>query len=223
MSIDVIPCCADLDHFDYKNVRKEDVESVRKKLGIPADKRVITYLGSIGGWYMIKEMFQFFNQLQQQYPEYVMLLLTKDDPSIIQREAASLNINPDQIFITYADRKTLPFYMALSNCSIFFIRNTFSKMASSPTKHAELMGMGIPVICNDIGDTGNIIQMTQTGILIDKFDDEYLQDFVGKVESMEKLDKSYIRSCAQTLFDLKTGSDKYLQIYNSILSVGGLN
>ena len=81
-------------------------------------------------------------------------------------EAAEIGIPGDRILITYSDRKRLPTFIALSNFSIFFIRNTFSKKASSPTKHAELMGMGIPIVCNDIGDTGNIIDSTGTGMVI---------------------------------------------------------
>lgn len=218
LAIDVIPCCADLDHFNYKAVQREAVEALRNRLGIPPHKKIITYLGSVGGWYMTSEMFRFFQLLQQQYPDYVMLILTKDQPSVILQEAAAMGIGPDQLFITYAERKVLPNYMALSSCSIFFIRNTFSKMASSPTKHAELMGMGIPVICNDIGDTGNIIRNTKTGVLVDSFGEESLQEAVKAVPAIESLEKSAIRSAAYALFDLEAGVQKYLSVYQSIFS-----
>ena len=111
----------------------------------------------------------------------------------------------------------MPLHIALSYCSLFFIRNTFSKTASSPTKHAELMGMGIPVICNTIGDTGNIITATQSGLLVDQFDDASLRAALTQLDSTEKIDKEYIRDCALSLFDLQNGIVKYFSLYKDIL------
>jgi glycosyltransferase involved in cell wall biosynthesis len=108
--------------------------------------------------------------------------------------------------------------MALSNCSIFFIKNSFSKMASSPTKHAELMAMGIPVICNNIGDTGDIVDSTRTGIIVDTFNNDSFQEVVNKIADLEKMDKEYIRNCGKKVFDLQSGAEKYLKEYNRILN-----
>jgi glycosyltransferase involved in cell wall biosynthesis len=217
LSIDVIPCCADLEHFNYNTVDSAAAASLRQQLGIPTQAKVLTYLGSVGGWYMTGEMFRFFVQLQKQHPDYVLLVLTKDDSDLVRREAVASGVPPDKIVVTYAARSVLPVYLALSACSIFFIRNTFSKMASSPTKHAELMGMGIPVICNDIGDTGNIVLTTKTGILINQFSDADFKSGSAAIGWAESLDKSYIRNCAKALFDLETGAEKYRALYNKLL------
>jgi glycosyltransferase involved in cell wall biosynthesis len=91
-------------------------------------------------------------------------------------------------------------------------------LASSPTKHAELMGMGVPVICNDIGDTGNIINETATGIVVNKFDKFSLEEAVNKIEALNNIDKEGIRNCAENYFDLKTGVQKYLDLYHSVIA-----
>jgi glycosyltransferase involved in cell wall biosynthesis len=217
LSIQVIPCCADLQHFDYTRVQPEQVKGVKEKLGIPDGTKVIAYLGSIGGWYMTREMFRFFAVLQKLYPQYRMLILTKDDPAIVKREAAEAGIPAEKVFVTYSSRAELPAYLALCSCSIFFIRNTFSKTASSPTKHAELMGMGIPVICNDIGDTGNIITATQTGMVINEFDEATLRQAVLEIPLLEQLDKELIRHHAQEIFDLQSGVKRYSDVYRHVL------
>lgn len=217
LSITVIPCCADLQHFDYHNVSDDEVVEQRVRLGIPAQAKVITYLGSVGGWYMTKEMFDFFALLSNRYPEYVMLILTKDNPEIVKQEAKESGILPQKLFVTYSSRQQLPTYLGMCESSVFFIRPTFSKKASSPTKHAELMGMGIPVICNDIGDTGHIINATQTGILINGFSQEELSKAVDQYRELQKIPKAAIRASAQELFDLEAGSKKYHQLYNTIL------
>ena len=78
-------------------------------------------------------------------------------------------------------------------------------MASSPTKHAELMGMGIPVICNDIGDTGGIINDTKTGFIIDTFNEDSYQDVINRICDLEKIGKEYIYNSGKNLFDLRIG------------------
>lgn len=218
LQIEVIPCCADLDHFDYKKVSEEKKAALRRQMQIASNEKIISYVGSFGGWYMSREMFAFVKLLQHRHPEYVFLFLTKDDPEKVKQEAEIAGLNIGRLRVFYVARPEMPAYIALSNCSLFFIRNTFSKTASSPTKHAELMGMGIPVICNTIGDTGNIITATQSGLLVDQFDEATLRAAIGEINHVEKIDKAYIRQCAMGLFDLHTGVHKYLSLYKNILA-----
>lgn len=218
LKIDVIPCCADLDHFNYENIDDQDVQRLKEKLNISATAKVISYVGSIGGWYMINEMFRLYKVLEAQNPDFRMLILTKDDPAKIRAEASALGIANDKIHITYSTRANLPSYMAISTLSLFFIRNTFSKIASSPTKHAELMGMGIPVICNNIGDTGNIIAQSKTGFVVDAFDDDAFKQLANSISELERLDKAHIRMCAEQLFDLQKGVQKYFSLYQRIVA-----
>jgi glycosyltransferase involved in cell wall biosynthesis len=218
LDIDVIPCCADLTHFDFNRFSREEQIEVKKSLGIPAAAKVLTYLGSVGGWYMVKEMFDFFVALHTKDPDYVMLMLTKDDPGKVKSIAKEAGVDPALVFITYSNRPGLPLYLSISNASVFFIKNSFSKSASSPTKHAELMGMGIPVICNDIGDTGNIIRLTGTGIVVNEFDPVSLQNAAMQVPALEKMNRATIRTHAKKIFDLQEGALLYGMLYNKILN-----
>jgi hypothetical protein len=88
ISIEVIPCCADLDHFNYSKISKERSDELRNELGILPGKKVIIYLGSIGGWYMTHEMFSFYKRLLLKHPDFVLLILTKDEKATVINEAA---------------------------------------------------------------------------------------------------------------------------------------
>lgn len=217
LRIDVIPCCADLEHFNYNNIGTEEKAKLRQQLKIGENKKVITYLGSVGGWYMTKEMFGFVSCLLRRYPEFVMIVLTRDEPAWVKAEAMQQGIPEDKLIVTTAPRDKMPLYISLSDCSIFFIRPTYSKKASSPTKHAELMGMGIPVICNDIGDTGHIIEQTKTGVMISEFTETEYEKQVQKMDQVLAIPKEYIRQTAFQYFDLKAGVASYLQVYKRIL------
>lgn len=218
LSIDVIPCCADLNHFDYNKTDERLRNQLKNELGISSGQKVITYSGSIGGWYMTAEMFDFYKLLLIKHPGFVMLILTKDDRDKVINEAIAAGIPGDKIFVRYALREQMPGFLSLSDCSIFFIRPTFSKTASSPTKHAELMGMGIPVICNDIGDTGTIINATGTGAIIHSFEESSYRLVIDKLSELFALPKSMIRQKAFEYFDLKTGASAYEKLYKRILN-----
>lgn len=221
LAVDVIPCCADLHLFDYNKVDQDEVQAAASEMGISSTDRVISYLGSVGGWYMTNEMFEFFKELHNRYSDFVMLVLSKDDPERIRADAAAAGLPPEALRIRFAGRKELPAFLALSHCSIFFIRPTYSKMASSPTKHAELMGMGIPVVCNDIGDTGRILEDTRTGVVIREFTHEAYGHVIDQFPSLLEIEPAYIRRQAFTYFDLQAGIDRYLQIYKKLMPENG--
>jgi glycosyltransferase involved in cell wall biosynthesis len=214
----VIPCCADLDHFDFNKTSSQRSDELRNELGILPGKKIITYLGSIGGWYMTHEMFSFYKRLLLKHADFVMLILTKDEKARVINEAVAQGIPADKIFVCYAPREEVPAYLGISCCSIFFIRPTFSKTASSPTKHAELMGMGIPVICNNIGDTGNIIETTRTGVVIHAFLDNDYDKAIERLPQLLTISKDVIRKAAFEFFDLKMGAKKYATLYSKILN-----
>jgi glycosyltransferase involved in cell wall biosynthesis len=218
LNIDVIPCCADLDHFNYDDHRKNGfIEGLREQIGLHKNNKVITYLGSVGGWYMTREMFSFYKQLAKKNPEFVLLILTKDNPTIVKKQASEAGLPADKIKVLYSGRKELPDYLRMSDCSIFFIRPTYSKIATSPTKHGELMGMGVPVICNDIGDTGKIIEQTKTGIIVTEFSEPEYDRIVQNMDNLLAIPREKIRKAAFEFFDLQKGSAQYLQVYQRIL------
>jgi len=63
--IHVIPCCADLKLFDKDVVTKEKQSVFRVELGISKDDFILVYLGSIGTWYLLKEMMQCFAAIKK--------------------------------------------------------------------------------------------------------------------------------------------------------------
>ena len=51
--IEVIPCCEDLNHFSTKNIQDNLRKDFQGKLNLTDDDFVISYLGSVGTWYML--------------------------------------------------------------------------------------------------------------------------------------------------------------------------
>jgi hypothetical protein len=128
---------------------------------------VLSYIGSIGTWYLLDEMLHFFSHLKQKVPFAKFLFLTPDNKNDILEKATKYNLTKEDFIIQFTQRKNIPKIAHASDYSIFFIKPAYSKKSSSPTKMGELLAMGIPLICNNnVGDVEEIIKMTDGGFCI---------------------------------------------------------
>lgn len=210
----VIPCCVDTELFAPEHVKRVRQDELRKQLRLEPDDLVISYLGSLGTWYMSAEMLRFFRFLQLSYPEARFLFITGDSPQVVMQEASKQGVDEAFIRVVKARREDVPLYLSLSGLSLFFIRPVFSKQASSPTKQAEIMSMGIPLVCNaGIGDTDRFVADEHTGIVLQDFSEAEFQRAVEALEHILHLDPEKIRQVAHRHFDLSSGIAAYDSIY----------
>ncbi|MCX8020063.1 MAG: glycosyltransferase [Chitinophagaceae bacterium] len=212
--ISVIPCCADPEHFNAVKYSNEIKKEVRKKLNIPFHSPVLSYLGSLGGWYLTDEMLDFFKVLLQYNPDSVFLFITHNSPEEILSKARSKGIPEEAIRIQPAHREEVPMYLSVSNWNIFFIKKAYSKIGSSPTKMGEVMASGIPVICNDIGDNTKIIRGEEAGIVVHQLNTESYEEAVRKLTN-KIYDSEKIKYLAARFFNLHDGVNSYLKVYQS--------
>ena len=215
--ITVIPCCADLDHFDFHKIDLEAQQELKNKLGIKEDDKILSYLGSLGGWYLTNEMLDFFKVLKQYVPTAKFLFITHDSRESIVSKAEAKGIHAIDIIVEQATRQQVPLFLSLSNWSVFFIKDAYSKKASSPTKQGEIMAMGIPIVCNDIGDTGNIVKVSDAGLVVQSFLEKDLKDAVNQLVRLNFSDKEKLRKAAFDFYDLNNGAQNYSGVYNNIL------
>ena len=217
--IEVIPCCADTNLFDYRNINNTEKQELQTELNINENDFVLSYLGSLGTWYMPEEMMKLFSILLKHKPNAKFLIITKDNQDLILDLAKKHKINPKYLIIRSANRKEVPLLLSLSQISIFFINPVFSKKASSPTKLAEILGMGIPVICNaNVGDIDKFVPENNLGIMIDSFDTESLNNACQQIDNLIKIDKKHLRSVSVGLFSLDKGVKLYFGVYKKLMS-----
>lgn len=218
MRTTVIPCCVDTGLFSYQNIDQKAQKSLQLKLGLEPAHFVVSYLGSIGTWYMTAEMMAFFRRLTIKFPDARFLFITGDNPDRIFDYAQKAGIDVSAIKIARAERNEVPLYLSLSDISLFFIKPVFSKKASSPTKQAEIMSMGIPIITNTgIGDTDGILNETGAGIIVQDFSDEAYDKAIGKISAQLRKSPQSIRQGAIKYFDLEAGIEKYHEIYKRLM------
>lgn len=214
--ISVIPCCADLDFFSQNNYDEKSIAALKSKLSISETDFVISYLGSVGTWYMLNEMFAFFNTLKKHKPSSKFLFVTADNPDIIYNTAKKYNINANELIIKKADRNEVPLYILASQLSIFFIKPSYSKKASSPTKMGEILGLGVPIICNaGVGDVGEIMTPFSEAV-INKFNNEEYEKICANLEQILATNKTKLINLAHQYYNLDKGIDTYYSIYKEL-------
>ncbi len=216
--ISIIPCCADLDHFSYHQLDEHKKTALMKSLNLNEQDFIITYLGSLGTFYAVKEMLLYFKQLKAENPNAKFLIMTASPNQIIWELAQELEIDKADIRITKLDRKDVPTGLSLGKYSLIFYQENFSRKACSPTKLGELMGLGIPSVCSpNIGDTSAIIEKTNAGITIKNFTDSSIKAAIQQMEVVMQTDKTHIRNGAKQVFNLSDGIEKYYSVYNLLL------
>jgi glycosyltransferase involved in cell wall biosynthesis len=219
-NISVIPCCVDDIHFDYNTISHEKTNELKAALGFTKDDFILTYLGSISTWYMPDKMLDFFKVLQSKKANAKFLFITQENRQLILNLAHSKNINPSDLVFKSANRIELPALLSISNATVYFITPSFSKIASSPTKKAELLCMGIPTVCNDgVGDTSKIMEENKSGFVCKNYtEDEYNNAIEFIIESANNPnEKSRLRSIGIKEFSLASGIEKYYLAYQKLL------
>jgi len=201
----VIPCAVDTDLFKPKNN-----ENLQLTLG---------YLGSIGTWYMLDEMLDFFKVLLEKYPTAKFKFITNENPDFILSKATKKGLEKKYFDIAAAKRQEVPTELAKIDIGIFFIKPVFSKQASSPVKQGEFMAMGIPVITNSgIGDTDSVIQRYNSGILINDFTLSDYRKAVCEIEKLRTASKINLLKGASEYFSLEYGVETYNTVYAKIFN-----
>ena len=215
--IDVIPCCADYDLFSLQT-ESESIEA-KKKLGFAKDDFVLSYLGSIGTWYMLNEMLDFYKALKSKKQNTRFLFVSNGEEQTIRDAAKNKGIAGEDIKIINAKRNDVPGFIKASTISLSFIKPCYSKRSSSPTKLGELLAMGIPVISNTgIGDMDEIIKYTQGGLLINEFSNDCYINAINNLDNyFSNYNASAIRERSGKYYDLRSGIEKYKSIYDRLL------
>jgi glycosyltransferase involved in cell wall biosynthesis len=204
--IKVIPTCVDTMHFNPLGIPEESRVRKRAELGISPHDYLLVYSGSWGTWYLTDEMLRFFELLKNEKESSKFLIITPDTVEVSKEYIAKA------IIIKKATRAEMPLLLNCANGTVFFIKPSFSKKASSATKLGEIMAMNIPVLTN--GGWGDIRQYEGEGVVVlQNTSDGQLAEGAKKLLAVKRtLYNSRVKSLS-----LPFGIELYEQIYQTIL------
>jgi glycosyltransferase involved in cell wall biosynthesis len=214
--VEVIPCCVDTKRFEIaiEAVR----ERVRGELGV-GDRFVIAYVGSFGGWYLSDELFDLFSKARELDPEVFIMILTQRNSETVLEELKTKGFSDNDFLVRSVLPSEMPRYLSAADAGISFIKRCYSKQASSPTKNAEYLASGLPIIVNaGVGDVNELIKEDKVGVLVETFDGESYARAIIELKALGDI-RQRCRESAKSRFDLeKTGGERYRRLYRAMMA-----
>ncbi len=218
LPIRVIPCSTDLDLFNPVNIDSSLKEYYSKLLNIQKEDIIFSYLGSIGGWYLTAEMMKFCKMVSDKIPAARFLFISPHRHGQIIQAAAISGLPADKIITTHAKRHEVPVLLSFSTYAVFFIKPCYSKISSSPTKHGEIMAMGIPVITNSgVGDVKEIIEQYNSGFVLEDLSETSMAAVIDKIIMNPSFENEKIRNGAAAFYSLGDAVESYRAAYVEVL------
>ncbi len=214
----IIPCCADFEHFDIGRVSNSQLTHARSRAGIPEDAFVLLYLGSLGPDYLLPQMLKLFKQLRAVQQNAWFLFVSNNGQELVAAACEALGIDSARVRFVSADRTEVPSFIALADLSVMFIRADVSKAGCSPTKLAELFACDVPVIANSgVGDLDDILDLERNGsVVVKDFTDATLRSAIELVLAAKGMRTKRIRESSRE-FALETGVARYAAVYRELL------
>lgn len=195
VSVEVIPTCVDLQRFGKRPRRSTGPHAI--------------WCGSIGTWYRFDLAPRFVAALS-----LPLTVLTK------QSDLARQLLGGYPAAVESAPPEDIPALLFEGDIGLCLIASSFSKTASAPTRFAEYLAAGMPVVVTPgVGDLPSIVTEERVGTVL-RGEDE--ASIAGSAAEMLKLlaDPALpdrCRSVARQRFDIDTGSEQYAALYERLI------
>lgn len=205
----VIPTCADLNRF-----APEEGES----LGSPVYGCIGTVLS---GWFRTDWLSNWMHVVAARDPSARFEIVTRDDKSRVRAALDPENKLEERLDIGPRSSEEMPDAVRRQDLSTMFFTSGLSKLGSAPTRLAEVLGCGVPVLVNEgVGDVAEVVRENNVGVIVDGGS---IQDMEAAFDTLQTLlkDPELPRRCrttAETIFSLEAGTKAYGEIYASILN-----
>lgn len=203
----VIPTCADLDRFVPAGQ-------------VPA-RRVIGCLGTVlSGWFRLDWLASFLAVAATRDEGAVFELTTRDDPARVRAALDPKVRLGDRLRIAPSAPEDVQKVLQGQTASVMFFTDGLSKLGSSPTRMAEILGCGLPVVANDgVGDVARIIREYRVGVLAEGAEHEAMAAAWSELTALLKDPElpARCRKAAEEVFSLESGTAAYARLYEQVL------
>ena len=206
--VNVIRTCVDFNEFNAKKKLHHDFK-MSKKLHIG-------YLGSIDTAYDFNQFLRLVKDLDLRNIEIHLKVLSNTTNELVMAYLKKNQLEHINHEVLFLNRNELSSAINEFDFIGFALKKSFSLIASMPTKIAESLACGIPIICNNFNsDIQEMILENKIGILYDfsePLNEKKYQEIIDLIK-----DSSTSEVCvnfSKKYFSLQGGVEKYRDIYN---------
>jgi glycosyltransferase involved in cell wall biosynthesis len=214
--ISVIPCTVDLSLFKPSEGLNKQSHALRVKYDLTEYYPILCYSGSLGTRYLVNEMLQAFASIREQFKNAHLLVLTKSPTQDLKRQLEGMGLG-NEVTLASSTYSEMPAYINMCDAGIYFIYKGNSGAAASPTKQAEFLALGKPIITNQgIGDTDKFIENHSIGYVLEAFTEDAYRSMAKELEKILNMPADVIRATARKEFNLEKGVKTYFKIYQQL-------
>jgi glycosyltransferase involved in cell wall biosynthesis len=211
--IDVIPTCADLDRFTP----------------VPTKRIGSTVHGCIGtilsGWFRTDWLAAWLSTVAMDNPNARFDIVTRDDANRVREALDPKGALGNRLSIGPRPTEEMPDAVRNHDLSVmFYAGGEVSELGRSPTRMAEVLGCGLPVVANKgVGDVADIVRQNKVGVIVDGHDPAQMRAALDELKVlMQDPDlPGRCRATAEAVFSLEAGTEAYRGVYASILQSQG--
>jgi glycosyltransferase involved in cell wall biosynthesis len=205
----VIPTCADLERFSPRLHHKPP----------PVIHGCIGTV--LSGWFRVDWLGCWFAGVANLDPGAQFEIITRDDPAAVRVAVDPSGLLGERLSIRTRRITDMPETIRAHDLSVMFFTGGLSKIGSAPTRMAEVLGSGLPIVANDgVGDVARILREYQVGVLLESAEPEEVGRAIRNIQNL-LLDPDLpmrCRAAAEAVFSLDTGTQAYHSLYRRILS-----
>jgi glycosyltransferase involved in cell wall biosynthesis len=215
--VEVIPCCVDPQRFA---AARDDRDAVRATLGLQG-RLVLVHAGRLGGPYLVAELAELLATARGVEPRVFALLLTQGDARPIAAALGRAGFAPQDYRVLAVPPEEVPRHLLAADVGLCVLRPSPACRFSSPTKVAEYLAAGLPLIATaGVGDLDAQLEVGGLGALLPQLDEPaYLAAFrtVERLRADPGLGDR-CRAAARRHYDLHTvGGERYRRLYAAVL------
>ncbi|WFM69994.1 glycosyltransferase [Halomonas sp. CKK8] len=210
--IAVIPTCADLVRFTPAAKRHE---------GLLVHGCIGTVLS---GWFRTDWLASWLAVAAKRDAQARFEIVTRDDAKQVRQSLDPERQLGERLTIGPRAPEAMPEAVRGHDHSImFYAGGEVSELGRSPTRMAEVLGCGLPVVANaGVGDVAAIIREWRVGVLVEGSEPSQIN---AALEALDELSQdpglpTRCRRAAEAIFSLDAGTEAYRALYAEVLEEG---
>jgi len=207
--IAVIPTCADLNRFTPAPAKLEGTI-------------VHSCIGTIlSGWFRTDWLAEWLSVVAMDDLDAQFDIVTRDDSSRVRTALDPEERLANRLNVASCPPEEMQDVLRDHDLSVmFYAGGEVSELGRSPTRMAEILGCGLPVVANEgVGDVAEIVRRNRVGVIVDGPAPAQMKAALDELKILMQ-DPDLPKRCrttAESMFSLAIGTEAYREIYSTIL------